>query len=202
LKELAMKRFRYALLCSLLPVAASAAPLTVVDVGAPAINCVFNPACTVMVTDSIGNFMLPGDTGNGRLQSRTFLGVAGAPADGLTGYDYRVDLTMMKGVTAQNCVATLRLNMGPVATLNYKPGVPSQLFVITSGGLGSVGVASADLTASGILTVTFAKGGVCPGATSYFFGLAAKGTPVSTVASLGPSLGGASVDTAARTPKH
>ena len=197
-----MKRFQYALLCSLAPVAASAAPLTVVNVGAPAINCVFNPTCTVTVTDSIGNFMLPGDTGNGRLQSRTFHGAPGAPAASLTGYDYRVDMTMMKAVTAQNCVVTLRLNFGLVATLNYKPGVPSQLYVVTSGGLGSVGVSSADLTASGILTVHFTSGGVCPGATSYFFGLASKDAPMNSVASLGPSLGGASVDTEARTPKH
>ncbi len=196
-----MKRFAYALSCLLVPAAATAAPLTVVNVGAPAINCVFNVSCTVTVTDSIGNFALPGDAGNGRLQSRTFTGMPPAPAAGLTGYDYRVDMTAMKGITAQNCVVTLRLNFGPAATLNYKPGVPSQLFVVTSGGLGSVGVASADLAPSGVLTVIFEKGGVCPGATSYFFGLAAKGTPVNVMASLGRSLGG-SVDTDARAPKH
>ncbi|MBV9993440.1 MAG: hypothetical protein JOZ72_19365 [Alphaproteobacteria bacterium] len=196
-----MTPFRYALLCSLAPLAASAAPLTVVNVAAPAINCVFNVSCTVTVTDSIGNFTLSGDVGTGRLQSRTFPGAPPAPAAGQTGYDYRVDMTAMKGATADNCVTSLRLDFGPAATLNYKPGVPSQLFVITTGGLGSVGVASADLTAAGILTVKFAAGGVCPGATSYFFGLAAKGAPVKSTASLGASLGG-SVGTDARTPKH
>jgi len=45
------------------PAFANAAPLTVVNVAAPAINCVFNTSCTITVTDSIGNFTLPGDSG-------------------------------------------------------------------------------------------------------------------------------------------
>jgi hypothetical protein len=49
-----MRTLRTALLCSVLfaPTLADAAPLTVVDVAAPAINCVFNPTCTVVVTDT------------------------------------------------------------------------------------------------------------------------------------------------------
>ena len=33
--------------------------LTVVEVGAPAVNCVFNPTCTITVTDSLGYVPLP-----------------------------------------------------------------------------------------------------------------------------------------------
>ena len=194
-----MKTLRVASLCSALfvPALAQAAPLTVVDVGAPAINCVFNPTCTVTVTDTPGAITLPANNGSGNLQSRTFDSAAGAPAYPLHGYDYRVDMTSVKG---KNCVASLRIDFGPVATLDYKPGTPAQLYVVTSGGLGSVGVGSADLT-SGILTVKF-HGPVCPGVTSYFFGLAAKGTPVDTKASGTPTVSIGSVTVPARAPKH
>lgn len=193
----------HALWCStlLLPGLAQAAPLSVVNVGAPAINCIFNTTCTISVTDNIGNFTLPLDSGTGRLQARSFVGTAPAPAAGLSGYNYRVDMTSMQGTTAKNCVSTMTIEFGPVATLNYKPGVPSQVYVVTSGGLGSVGLASADLTGS-ILTLKFAGGGVCPGETSYFIGLAAKGVPLNKNALLVPTAAGAPVSVAARAPTH
>lgn len=106
-------------------------------------------------------------------------------------------MTQVKG---KNCVLAMRIDTGPLATLNYKPGTPAQLYVVTSGGLGSVGIGSADLT-SGILTVKF-HGAVCPGSTSYFFGMAAKGTPVNTKASVEPTLPGPAVTVPARAPKH
>jgi len=72
---------------------------------------------------------------------------------------------------------------------------------VTVGGLGSVAVTSADFT-GGILTVQF-KDTVCPGQTSYFFGLAAKGRPVNTNATLTPTIPGPAVTTVpARAPKH
>src|SRR6185503_6902782 len=89
---------------TVVPALAFAAPLTVVNVGAPAVNCVFNTACTVTVNDSVGNFTPPGDNGPGRLQSRTYPGVAPAPAAGKLAYVYRVDLTSVLGLTAVTCV--------------------------------------------------------------------------------------------------
>jgi hypothetical protein len=45
--------------------AAQAAALSIVEVGAPAVNCAFNnagsPNCTVVVDDSVGTFTPPGD---------------------------------------------------------------------------------------------------------------------------------------------
>ena len=78
-------------LLALLPRPAQAVPLTVVNVGAPAINCVFTTAvpCTVTVSDSVGPIPVIG----GRLQSRTFSAKPGSAASGLTAYEYRVDLT-------------------------------------------------------------------------------------------------------------
>ncbi|HML12227.1 MAG TPA: hypothetical protein VK456_02910 [Xanthobacteraceae bacterium] len=54
--------------------AAQAANLTVVNVSAPAINCVFNASCKVVVTDSVGTLQYT-DLGSGAfLQSRTYPG--------------------------------------------------------------------------------------------------------------------------------
>ena len=39
--------------------AAQAESLTVVEVNAPAVNCVFNPSCTVTVDDSTGALAMP-----------------------------------------------------------------------------------------------------------------------------------------------
>ena len=37
----------------------NAQPLTIVEVSAPAINCVFNPACKITVSDTVGNILPP-----------------------------------------------------------------------------------------------------------------------------------------------
>jgi hypothetical protein len=162
--------------------AAPAAALSVTNVSAPAVNCVFNnahaPACTVVVEDSVGTFTLPGDTGTARLQSRTYPGTAPAPAAGDMAYVYRVDLTSVKGT---NCVSQLTLVTGSVVAMPYAPPGNSDVFVVTHGGLGTVGIASAVQTGAQIF-FTFSSP-VCPGATSYFFGFASPSVkPVSGTA--------------------
>lgn len=201
----------------LTPLAAQAAPLTIVNVGAPAINCVFNPTCTVTVTNSIGTFVPPGDGGTGRLQSRTYVGAPGAPAAGLTAYEYRVDMTSATAGSPNgvNCVSKLIVDFGPEATLPYAravthPGpINAQVFVITSGGLGTIGLSSADQIGS-VIYFTFSKPvcpkpliatAVIPGETSFFFGLAAKTMPKPSTAHLVYSLGGGGA-TGDRVPVH
>ena len=177
---------------ALSPLSAHAVPLSVVNVGAPAINCVFNTTCTVTVNDSIGNFTPPGDSGGGRLQSRAYIGVAPAPAAGDGAYEYRVDLTNVQGITAANCVTAMQLSFGPVVKLPYTPKGLFDVFVVTSGGLGSVGLASAIKTGAAI-RFNFAAP-VCPGATSFFFGLASSHTvPAMAKARLFYSLGGSAL---------
>jgi hypothetical protein len=178
--------------------AAHAAPLSIIDVEAPAVNCVFNTSCTVTVNDSIGTFTLAGDSGDARLQSRTYPGEAPAPAAGDLAYVYRVDLTNVKGLLAANCVTKLALDFGPVVKLPYSPTGDFDVFVVTKGGLGSVALSSADQVGRTI-TFTFSSP-VCPGATSYFFGLASKTlNPVAGKAELSFSLGGGTT-TADRAP--
>ncbi len=171
---------------------AAATPLSIVNVGAPAVNCVFNTTCTVTVSDSVGNFTPPGDTAGSRLQSRTYPGTAPAPAAGLMAYVYRVDMTAAKGLTALNCVSRLQLKFGPDVQLPYSPKGKFDVFVVTSGGLGTVGLSSANAVAGAIM-FTFSSP-VCPGATSYFFGLASKSnTPKPGKAKLYYSLGGSAL---------
>ena len=68
--------------------AAQAQVLTVVEVGAPAVNCVFNPSCTITVSDTLGFIPLPylATPQTAWLQSRTFTGASGTPGAGKTGY--------------------------------------------------------------------------------------------------------------------
>jgi hypothetical protein len=177
-----------AMLCSLTSVA-GAAPLSVVKVAAPDINCVFETDCTIVVTDSVGNIPLPNISGIARLQSRTFTGQAGAPGAGKTGYEYRVDLTQATALGDVACVTALNVDFGPVTVLQYnKVGPADDVFVITKGGLGTIGLASA-VQNRNIITFTFSQP-VCaadtsgPGQTTFFFGLASIHTPKAITATI------------------
>ena len=75
---LAMRGLFAAAFLIALSAAAQAASLTVVEVNAPAINCVFNTGCTVTVTDHVSDIPMPNNiTGKARLQSRTDTGAPG-----------------------------------------------------------------------------------------------------------------------------
>ena len=174
---------------SALSSAASAAALTVVTVAAPDINCVFETDCTIEVTDSLGTFTHPGATGTGRLQSRTFTGKPGAPAAGKTGYEYRLDMTQMTAIGDTACVTAMHIDFGPISKLQYnKIGPVDDVFVVTKGGLGSIGLASAEQVGA-VITFNFsqpvcAADPVTPGKTSFFFGLASTHVPKGVVALL------------------
>jgi hypothetical protein len=110
---------------------AAATDLKVVEVSFPEVNCTFNrPACTITVTDTVGVIGLPLDDGKAILQSRTFTGSPGAPAAGMTGYMYRVDLT--QGTGWVDCLVGLTLDFGPLVKLPYVKG-SADLFDVLSG---------------------------------------------------------------------
>jgi hypothetical protein len=161
--------------------AAWAQALKVVNVNAPAVNCVFSTSCTIVVNDSIGYVPLPylQAPKTAWLQSRTYTAMAGTPAAGFTGYEYRLSLTEAAGHA--DCLGGLVLNFGPVATLPYVSGQTAQVFVITTGGLGTIGVKSAQKFGN-VIEFDFDKplclaGGADIANTTYFFGLAAAGAP-------------------------
>jgi hypothetical protein len=164
-----------------LPVA-PAQPLKIVEVGKPAVNCVFQTDCRIPVTDSIGHIPLPflAAPNSAWLQSRTYAGEAGAPGAGKTGYEYRLSMTEASG--ASDCVAGLTLNFGPVTQLPYKDGQLADVFVVTTGGLGTIGLKSAEKFGD-VIVFEFKKPVCSEGPpdiakTTFFFGLAAATAPM------------------------
>jgi hypothetical protein len=183
-----MKRLSNAVLLVLFACAsAAAAPLNVVNVGAPAVNCVFNKSCRVTVSDTTANIPLAGG-GTGFLQSRTFTGMSPAPAAGLYGYEYRIDLRNAVAITGASCVNSLTVEIGPVRSLDYNGDgtATDQIYVVNSGALGSIGIASAVQTGRNV-TFTFSSP-VCPGGSpgrgdsTFFFGYASTEPPRSVTA--------------------
>jgi hypothetical protein len=166
----------------------AAKPLKIVTVSAPAINCVFNPTCKLTVTDSSGNLDMPflATPGTAWLQSRTFAGEPGTPGAGLTAYEYRLSMTQAAGFS--DCVLGLVLDFGPVKQLPYTTGTLSDVYVVTGGGVGTVGLKSADQEGN-IITFEFDKPVCVPPvpsstATTFFFGLASSQAPKAISAGL------------------
>lgn len=170
-----MKTLSLALLFCLTAAAVEAVPLKVVNVSAPKINCVFSPSCTTTVTDTSETFKMS-NGGTGLLQSRTFKGSPGSMAAGLSVYEYRLDLRNAVGTKAISCIDSIELHFGPANDLDYDGDKkPDQVFVVTSGGMGTVGINSAVLTASQIkftFTTPICEGGSAgKGQSSFFWGL-------------------------------
>src|SRR3979411_1188174 len=139
-----MKKLIFAFWFCFSPFVVQAVPLKVVDVSAPAINCVFNSSCTVTVNDTTDNIMMS-TGGTGFLQSRTYQGASGSLAAGLYAYEYRIDLRNAVGLTAISCIDWMTISFGPVVSfLNYGGDAkPDEVFVVTGGGIGTIGIASA-----------------------------------------------------------
>ena len=160
--------------------------LSIVNVAAPAVLCVFEANCTVTGTDTTGTIPLNFASGTPILQSRTFGGAAGTPAAGLTAYEYRVDMTTAAG--AVDCQLGVVIDFGPVAKLPYAGSEPADVYVITSGGLGSVGLTSAEQD-GGVITFTFDKplcvgNAAGQGMSTFFFGLASAKPPAPALAGM------------------
>jgi len=185
-----------AVLCASAP--AHSAALTVVEVNAPAINCVFNPTCTVTVTDSVSTLQFTPYGAGAFLQSRTYSGQPGTPAAGLIAYEYRLDFTQALGFT--ECVAGMVLDFGPVQKLTYPPNQPAHAYVITQGGIGTVGIESAEQDGN-VITFTF-KTYLCAGASTQFFGMAAGKAPMNVTPLLFKYGNPPFIELDARVPQH
>lgn len=200
-----MRHLLIGLFFALVPVA-RAAPLKVVNVGAPAINCVFTAAsrCTIGVSDTSADVPMSAG-GTGRLQSRTFKGLAGSPADGMFAYEYRLNLTDAIGAVNIACIDWMSISFGSVVNiLDFdRDQKPDHVFVITSGAVGTIGLASAVQTADTI-RFKFSKP-VCEGSapekgdSSFFWGLVSKSSPKDVTAILHET-GGATHVVKARSP--
>ena len=166
---------------AMFPFAAHAQKLNVVEVSAPAINCVFDTTCILHVGDTTGNILLPTlAPGTAWLQSRTFSGKAGAPGAGLTGYEYRISMTQASGMS--DCTTGFTVNFGPHKALPYKDNTLADVYVVTGGGLGTISLKSAvrfgdviEFTLAGPLCV---NGPADIKNTTFFIGLAAAPAPM------------------------
>jgi hypothetical protein len=141
-----------------------------------------NERCNLDGTASVGAIPIPGIAGSAVLHSLTFPATPDSPAAGLTGYEFRVDLSLARAWPTKVCVTRLTLDMGQLSRLPYTGRADLfDVFVINTGAPGFVGLASAERAESAI-TFVFAKP-VCPGAgsdkgeSSYFFGFAAGEAP-------------------------
>src|SRR5436305_10102723 len=74
---------------------AMADPLTTIDLGSIALRCVFatSKRCNLNGTASVGAIPIPGIAGSAVLHSLTFPADPGTIAAGLTGYEFRLDLS-------------------------------------------------------------------------------------------------------------
>ena len=181
MKRLTLQLFM--LICCAAAPTIQAQELRIVEVTAPEINCLFDTTCRVTVADSSTTIPIP-TRGSNFLQSRTLRASADSPAAGFYVYQYRVDLRNAVGLARVPCLSSLSLDFGPVVNAldldsNGKAG--DEVFVITRGGLGTVGLASAEKSGNTI-TFTFSSP-VCAGGrpgggeSTFFFGLVSRGSP-------------------------
>lgn len=189
--------------CAALLIPAHARELAVASVTPQGVACVFTKTCAVSPTDSYGIVKLFGNGGEGRLLTRTYPGLPGTPAAGLTGYSFHLDLSQTTALGLANCVEKLVIDAGPVASLRYGAGGNAEVFVVA--GQGSPGLSS--VTQSGNkITFTFARS-ICPmvGSRSsrtecLYFGFAAKGGPTPARAQIIATSDGTTADV--RVPRH
>lgn len=170
------------------------AGLNVVTTSAPQINCVFSTTCSVTVTDMASPIF-----NGGFVQSRVFQGQPGSPAAGKWVYEYRVDLTNSVGILSVSYVTQLIVPFGATLSYDYNfdANATDQVFVVTHGGLGTIGLSSAG-TFFGLVGLNYASPiyegtGSTPGQTSYFVGMVSQYPPHVVNGTLSTSAGSISV---------
>lgn len=159
-------------------IVAPAMALTVVTTSAPAVNYVFSPTGIIYPTD-MSTPILNG----GFIQSRVFQGQAGSPAAGKWVYEYRVDLRNAVGILSVPYVTDVAVPFGTVRSYDYNfdGNANDQVFVITSGGLGTIGLQSSTqwwgFAFFKFTSPVWAGGSPGTGQSSYFWGLVSDHPP-------------------------
>lgn len=174
-----------------LPTIACAADLSIVEVAASEIACAFEPGCAAVNPNIFPDFIaVPGITGTVLLRSQTFLGKLGTPAEGKTGYEYQVDMSKAVAMGDFACITDLHVDVGVVFKLSYDTAGPaSDVFIVSKGGLGTIGLSSAVQNGT-VISFTFARpncAGEVPGRghVSSVFGLTSAAIPRETTAKVG-----------------
>jgi hypothetical protein len=178
-KEMTRSLRTISLLVLTLALAVPMMALNVVNTSAPSINCVFSTTCSIVVNDMGSN--LPN---GGRIQSRIFQGQPGSPMAGKWVYEYRVNMANAVGFTYVPYVDGMYIvGWGPVLAYDYNFDsiYTDQVFVVTAGGIGTVGLSSVNVFwgATFFNLSSPVYGGSFPGdgESSYFFGLVSNYAP-------------------------
>jgi hypothetical protein len=154
---------------------------TIVNTSAPQINCVFTTAspCSITVTDKVS--VLPN---GGKVQSRVFQAQPGSTAYPNWVYEYRLNMTDVAGVGYPPSISGMSIsNWGPVLSYDYNfdASATDQVFQITSGGIGTKGLASAyvfwGVSFFNLSSPVYAGSYPGGGESSYFFGLVSPYAP-------------------------
>ena len=198
--------FLAAFALALIPQNASARELSIATVTPQGVACVFSPRCAVTPTDSTGFFQMFGQSGYGRLLTRSYPGLPGTQAAGLTGYSYVVVMRGARSLGYPNCVKKLTLDVGPVVPLKFAAKRDSDMFMV--GAPQGAAIASAEQEGSKIV-IRFAQQ-ICPGdkgvVESLYFGFAARSGPAPSKAQVTGSVRPGATDDMAnvdvRVPKH
>lgn len=170
------------------------------------VHCMFDPTCNVVATTTVSTFTVPGMSGTGSLYTTTFQTSPASPAAGYNGFEYRIDLQNVVGITGIKCIGSMRIALGsqPIfLDLNGDGIIADQIYVISTGGLGTI---APTLAAKDGPFVTFyfdpqICGGGSPGTgdSSFVFGALAAGFPRGVLADL-QVFGGSLIETGAQAP--
>ncbi|MCB0164820.1 MAG: hypothetical protein KDI79_11375 [Anaerolineae bacterium] len=178
----------------------------IVEVSAPDINCIFDIDCILNPIDTVSDIFLLDSANPGFLQTRTWsVGEPGTPAEGIYGYQYRIDVSDSAAILAKPCINSLSLDFGPVVPLDYNgDGRLEDVYVITAGGLGTVAPSTVQKSGN-MITFEFFPG-VCAGSvpgggdSTFFFGLSSTHAPHEIRAIVRSALLDADESLTARTP--
>jgi hypothetical protein len=165
--------------------------LQLLNANYPGILCRFSPDCHVTPTSDSSSFDITNFAATCVLESRSFLG-NGMDAHGVYGYEYRVILNN-HGERGTNylTVDSLTLNFDSLQSFAFGQHASNQVWIVTSGGPGSVAPGAAEMTESNVVVqfnpplvlATLTNNSV----STYFFGMASKNRPQVTTAILSGS---------------
>jgi len=147
-------------------------PMTVGDADSSKVARMYNPSGSVVVQDTAPPLPLVGLIGSGFVQCRRLpRGLPGTAAAGLFGYEYRISLVGPSEVGPAVGVSRLEFDIGAVTPLNYAGTGPADVYILTSGAIGTVRPSSVARTASGRLVLSF-NPVVLTSQSSFFVGFA------------------------------
>lgn len=183
--------------------------LRMARVAAPDINCIFDQDCTITVSDSSAEIVLPNTTGAGFLQSRLWPeGELGTDAQGLYAFLYRIDLREISALEEQPCILSMAFDFGPLVPIDYDSDEQLEdYFVIVEGAIGTVAPQTATQIGDRI-NLDFGNG-ICvgdqieqiPGQSSVFIGFTSRRPNRASVAAINITTSQDAIELDARTPQ-